>query len=111
MQVWGFILLKQFGGIDKRIKTIISLTILEWNRLMLPEVEREKFQDEMFGTILPPGDDTDMVGSILYINALIAERRKKYFPDLKRFIVDYELIVLDDDITLNISSAPVGSNR
>ena len=52
-----------------------------------------------------------MVGSILYINQLIAERRKKYFPDLKRFIVDYELIVLDDDITLNISSAPAELNR
>lgn len=103
--------LKQFGNNDNQIKAIISLTIFEWNRLMLPENEREKFQVEMFDTILPQGDDADMVGSILYINQLIAERRKKYFPDLKRFIVDYELIVVDDDITLNISSAPAESNR
>jgi hypothetical protein len=102
-------LLKQFGDNDKRTKTIISLSILEWNRLMLPEDERGKFQDEMLDTILPPGDDSDMVGSILSINRLIAERQKKYFPDLKRFIVDYELIVSDSDITLNISSAPVKS--
>ena len=102
-------LLKQFGDNDKRIKTIISLTIFEWNRLMLPENEREKFQDEMFDTILPPGDDADMVGSILYINQLIAERQKKYFPDIKKVIVDYELIVSDGNITLNISSAPIES--
>ena len=65
----------------------------------------------MFDTLLPPGDDADMVGSILFINELIAKRQKKYFPDLKRIIVDYELIVSDSDITLNISSAPVESIR
>ena len=100
-------LLKQFGDYDKRTKSIISLTILEWNRLMLPEGEREKFQNEMFDTLLPPGDDADMVGSILYINQLISKRQKKYFPDLKRLILDYELIVSEGDITLNISSSPV----
>ena len=55
---------------------------------MLPEGEQEKFQDEMFDTILPPGDDADMVGSILYINELIAKRQKKYFPDLKKLIIE-----------------------
>jgi hypothetical protein len=102
-------LLKQFGDNDKRTKVIISLTVLEWNRLMLPEGERENFQDQMFDTILPPGDDADMVGSILYINQLIAERQKKYFPDIKKVIVDYELILSDGNITLNISSAPIES--
>ena len=100
-------LLKKFGGDDKRTKSIISLTIYEWNRLMLPEDEREKFQDKMLDTLLPPGDDAEMVGSILYINELIAKRRKKYFPDLKKIIVDYELIISGGDITLNVSSVPV----
>jgi hypothetical protein len=103
-------LLKQFGGNDKQIKTIISLTIFEWNRIMLPEDEREKFQNEMFDILLPPGDDADMVGSILVINQLIAERQKKHFPNIKKIIVDYELIVSDGNITLNISSAPIESN-
>jgi len=99
-------LLKQFDDNDKRTKAIISLTIFEWNRLMLPEGEREKFQDEMFDTLLPPGDDDpDMVGSLIHISDLIAERKKKYFPDLKKWIIDYELILSDGDIALNISSA------
>jgi hypothetical protein len=104
-------LIKHFGEDDKRIKAIISMTILEWNRLMLPEDERDKFQDKMFDTLLPRGDDAEMVGSILYINELIAKRRKKHFPDLKKFIVDYELFVSDGDITLNVSSAPVKSKE
>ena len=100
-------LLKEFDDNDKHIKTIISLTIFEWNRLMLPEDEREKFQDEMLDTLLPSDDDVDMVGSLLYISDIIAERQKEYFPDLKKMIVDYELIISGGDITLNVSSAPV----
>ena len=103
-------LLKKYGDIDKRIKTIISLTIFEWNRLMLPDGEREKYQDKMMDTLLPPDDEAEMVGSILYLSDLIAERQKKYFPDIKKVIVDYELIVSDGNITLNISSAPIESN-
>ena len=78
---------------------------------MLPEGEREKFQDQIFDTLLPQNDEAEMVPSILLINELIAKRQKKYFADLKRFIVDYELIVSDSGITLNISSAPVESNN
>ena len=77
---------------------------------MFPEDVREKFQDEMLDTLSPPGDEADTVGSILYISDLIAKRQKKYFPDLKKMIIDYELIVSDGDITLNISSAPMESN-
>ena len=103
-------LLKEYGDDDKRIETIISLTIIEWNNLMFPEDMREKFQDKMIDTLSPPGDDAETVGSILYISDLIAKRQKKYFPDLKRLIVDYELILSDGDISLNISSAPIESN-
>lgn len=98
-------LLEQFGDDDNRTRAIISLTIFEWNRLMLPEGEGEKFQDEMLDTLLPPGEEADMVGSLLHISDLIAERQGIYFPDLRKWIVDYELIISDGDITLNISSA------
>ena len=103
-------LLKKYGDDDKRIKTIISLTTIEWNRLMLPDDEREKFQDEMIDTLLPSDGEAETVGSILYINELIAERHKKYFPDLKKMIIDYESIVSNGNITLNISSAPIKSD-
>ena len=104
-------MLKEYGDNDKQIKTIISLTIIEWNRIMFPKDVQKKFQDEMIDTLSPSVGEADTVGSILYISKLIAERQKKYFPDLKRLIVDYELIVSEGDISLNISSAPVESNR
>ena len=103
-------LLKKYGDIDKRIRTIISLTIFEWNRLMLPDGEREKYQDKMMDSLLPPDENAETVGSLLYLSDLIAERQKKYFPDIKKVILDYELIISDGNITLNISSAPIESN-
>ena len=96
-------------GAGKRIETIVSLTIIEWNRLMFPEDQREKFQDEMIDTFSPPDDDAATVGSLLYISDLIAERKKKYFPNLRKVIVNQELIVSNGNITLNIASAPIES--
>ncbi len=104
-------MLKEYGDNDKLIKTIISLIIFEWNRLMLPENEREKYQVKMIDTLSPPGDEAETVGSLLYVSDLIAERQKKYFPDLRKWIVDYELIVSGGDITLNISSASKDPSR
>ena len=104
-------LLEKYGDNDKRIKTIISLTIFEWNRLMLPESERKKSQDEMIDKLLPPDGEAETVGSILYISDLIAERQKKYFPEIKKMIVDYELIISNGNITLNISSALIKSRE
>ena len=100
-------LLKKYGDDDKRIETIIFLTIAEWNRLLLPEDLQENFQDEIYDTLSPPGDDAATVGSLLYISDLIAERKKKYFPDLKKVIIDQELFVSNGNITLNIASAPI----
>ena len=77
---------------------------------MLPEDEREKFQDEMLDKLSPPDAEAEMVDSFLYLSDLIAERQKKYFPDIKKVIVDYDLIVSRGDITLNISSAPIKSD-
>ena len=100
-------LLKKYGDDDKRIETIIFLTIAEWNRLLLPEDSQENFQDEIFDTLSPPGDDAATVGSLLYISDLISERKNKYFPDLKKLIIDRELFVSNGNITLNIASAPI----
>jgi len=102
-------LLKKYGDDDKRIETIVSLAIAEWNRLMLPEDEPVNLQDVMLDTLSPPGDDPETVGSLLYISDLIAERKKKYYPNLKKVIVNQELVVSNGNITLNIASAPIES--
>ena len=38
---------------------------------------------------------------------IIAERRQKLFPDLRKIIVDYEVEIGGGRLTLNVSSAPI----
>jgi len=55
----------------------------------------------MIDTLSSPDDEAETVGSLLYISDLIAERQKKYFPDLKKWIVDYELTISDGNVRSN----------
>jgi hypothetical protein len=100
-------LLKKYGDNDNHIETIISLTIIEWNKLMLQEDEQKKLQDITIDHLVPIDGDAENVGSLLYISELIAERKKKYFPDLKKIILNYDLSVSIGNITLNVSSVPI----
>jgi hypothetical protein len=38
---------------------------------------------------------------------IIAERRQKLFPDLRKIIVDYQVQIGGGRLTLNVSSAPI----
>lgn len=100
-------LIEQYGDDDKHIETIISIAIIVWNKLMFPEGEQEKLQDEMIDRLATTDGDAEEIGMILYINDLITERKKKYFPDLKKVIISYDLNILHGNITLNISSSPI----
>lgn len=100
-------LLKKYGDNDNRIKTIISLTVIEWNTLMLPEDKQKKIQNTTIDHLVPIDGDAEDVVSLLYISELIAERKKKYFPDLKKAILSYDISVSNGNITLNVSSVPM----
>ena len=100
-------LLKKYGGNDKQIESIISLTVIEWNKSMFPEDEQEKLQDITIDRLVPKGGNAEDVGSLLYISDLIVERKKKYFPDLRKVILGYDLSVANGNITLNVSSVPI----
>jgi hypothetical protein len=103
-------LLEKFGADEQQIRAIVSLTIMQWNKLMLPEDEQENFQVEMIDILSQQSSQAEMATTLSYIFDLIAERKKKLFPNLKKFIVNNELIVLDGKITLNIASTNINSD-
>lgn len=100
-------LLKKYGDDDKLIESIISLTIVFWNKQLLPKDMQEESHDEMIDHLVPKNGDTEDIGSIVYFNDLITKRKAIYFPDLKKVILSYDVSVTNGDITLNISSAPI----
>jgi hypothetical protein len=100
-------LIQKHGDSDERIEAIISLTILEWNNSLLPEGEQEKFHAKTIDHIIPSNGSAEDVASLIYIGDLITERKNKYFPDINKIVVNYDLEVSNGDITLNVSSAPI----
>ena len=100
-------LLKKYGDDEKRVKTIISLTMIEWNKLLSQKEEQDNLEDSIINSLVPSDGAAEDIGSLLYIEDLIAERKNKYFPDLKKIIVGYDLNVANGNITLNISSMPI----
>jgi len=42
---------------------------------------------------------------------LMAERREKLFPHLRKLVVDYELDISGGRLTLNVTSAPIPEPR
>jgi len=100
-------LLKKYGDNEKRVKTIISLTMIEWNKLLSQKEEQDNLENSIINSLVPSDGDAEDIGSLLYIEDLIAERKNKYFPDLKKIIVGYDLNVANGNITLNISSMPI----
>jgi len=100
-------LLKKYRDSDNRIKAIISLTILEWSKLMFPDSEQEELQDMTIDNLIPADGNAEDVASLIYISDLISERKQKYFPEIRKVILSYDLNVVRGDITLSISSAPI----
>ncbi|MDY0221086.1 MAG: hypothetical protein RBR67_08110 [Desulfobacterium sp.] len=99
-------LLIKFGDDEKRVKTIISLAVIEWNKQSFQKEEQDNLQESMINSFFPSGGNAEDIGSILYIQDLIAERKNKYFPDLKKVVLGYDLKFIDGNFTLNVSSVP-----
>ncbi len=59
---------------------------------------------EIIDTLVPPDGDAELVGAIIQAMEIVDDRRKKLFPNLRRFVVDYDLQVSERRVALNILS-------
>jgi hypothetical protein len=100
-------LLKEYGDNDKHIESIISLAIIVWNKLIFPKDEQEKLLDEMMQRLFPANGNAEDLGVFTYIHDLIAERKSRYFPNLNKAIISYDLTVSGGNIALNVTSTLV----
>jgi len=100
-------LLKQHGKTEKRVETIISLAVAAWNKSMFPPDKQPAIENDLIDWFVPKDGSAEAVGNAVDFMDAIADRRRKLFPNLRKIIVDYELIVLGDRLTLNVTSAPI----
>ena len=100
-------LLKQHGKTPERAEAIIMLTIAGWNKSMFPPDKQPIIEKDLIDCFVPKDGIAEDIGVAVHFMDLVAERREKLFPDLRKIIVDYEVEVSGGRLTLNVASAPI----
>lgn len=95
----------------KAVDLIVQLTIAAWNKAMLSADKQDASEEQIIDILVPRDGDAELVGTVIQALDIVEERRKKLFPSLRRYIVDYDLHVSDGRVALNIISSPVMDDR
>jgi hypothetical protein len=64
-------------------------------------------EKELIDCFVPKDGSAEAIGVVIDIMDIVAERREKLFPDLRKIIVDYDLDISGGRLTLNATSAPI----
>jgi hypothetical protein len=89
-------------------KVLIGMGVAAWNLYLLDGPDRESFEDQVVKPFLT--SDTDGTGKEMF--ALLVRRRKAYFPNDRRFIVNYTVTRHSDGFNVRVvgaMNAPIGS--
>ena len=100
-------LMKQHGTTAERAEALLMLTIAGWNKSMFPPDKQPLVEKDLINAFVPKDGRAEAVGVAVEVLDIIAERRQKLFPDLRKIIVDYEVEIGGGRLTLNVSSAPI----
>lgn len=78
----------------------ISIACLAWNISILDSIRGQKCLEDFF----KDEDDPDFKADIEDIIEIIIEKKRRYYPDINRIIVDFELLQNKKDLHLTIMS-------
>ncbi|MGI6414782.1 MAG: hypothetical protein ACOX1P_03865 [Thermoguttaceae bacterium] len=95
----------------KEVDFIVQLTIAAWNKSMFPVERQAAMEKAIIDTLVPPDGDAEQVGTILQALEIVDDRRKKLFPNLRRFVRDYDLRVSGGRVELNVVSQSMSEDR
>ncbi|MDH3717073.1 MAG: hypothetical protein OES79_03020 [Planctomycetota bacterium] len=106
-------LLEEHAETHEDTRRIISLTIAAWNLTLLPEEGRENERGvlarEMFGRSLcgvPLRPHQEAVDCFAQVCELVADRKRKFYPNLRHFILDVRFEPRDDDVYFEVMYSP-----
>jgi hypothetical protein len=95
----------------KEVDFIVQLTIAAWNKAMFSADRQDAVEKEIIDTLVPPDGDAGLVGAVIQAMEIVDDRRKRLFPNLRRFVVDYDLQVSEGRVALNILSESMSADR
>ncbi len=88
----------------KEVDFIIQLTIAAWNKAMFPADRQAAMEKEIIDILVPPDGKAEKIGTVIQALEIVDDRRKKLFPNLRRFVGDYDLQVSGGRVALNVIS-------
>ena len=100
-------LIKQYAETPERAKTVIMLVVFGWNKSLFPTDKQAVVEKEILDQLVPQDGSGETIGMAVHIMDTAAERRETLFPDLHKVIVDHEVEIVEGNLTLNVTSAPV----
>ena len=95
----------------KTVDFIVQLTIAAWNKSMFPADRQAAMEKDIIDTLVPPDGDAEQVATIIQAMEIVDDRRTKLFPNLRRYVLDYDLHVSEGRVALNVVSESMSENR
>ena len=99
--------IKQHGKTAEQAEAILMLTIAGWNKSMFPSDKQSIIEKDLIDIFVPKDGSAEAVGIAIDFMDMVADRRKKLFPDLRKIIVDYDVVISGGLLTLNVTSASI----
>jgi len=93
----------EFTETEEDYRKLLTLAIMAWNASFLPEKEQQEMIDRVFDKGIPPGTEELKAGLKEIVNELIV-RKKIYFSEYTRRIIDFEVTDTGRDYHLAVAS-------
>ena len=90
----------------ERITVLIDLAVAAWNISLTSGEKRENIESKIID-LMPEELDAITIATLIEQTDMLVERKNKLFPDIRHFIVNYDLSFGGDGkLTLDINSSP-----
>ena len=93
----------EFADTDEAYRKLLTLAVTAWNASLLPEEEQRDMVDRIFGEALPAATE-ELKTDLKEIMSILIARKKKFFSEYTRTIIDFELTDRGRDYHLTVAS-------
>jgi len=88
---------------EESVRKAIGLAVIIWNVSLLPKINQDQEIQRICSALSPSHDATDLATAMHYVDMLL-ERKKKYFSNNKRSIINYQISGSSENRRLDVAS-------
>ena len=89
-----------------RLQAIMAMTVMAWNISLFPDEEQSHVQGMLLER-LPTQVSGEEVGVLLSTMDTLIARKRLLYPQVREYILTHHLSLVEDKVTLSVSTAPV----